>query len=299
MSKSGKPLISVVLPTYNSAQYLKRALSSVFEQTYTNWELIIVDNYSTDNTAQIVSTFNDPRVKYLKIKNEGIIAVSRNVGIKTAKGKWIAFLDSDDWWLPEKLECCLDNINLEVDLLYHDLEIRTADQKQGTKKILKSWQVQSPVLIDLLLNGNAISNSSVMVKKHYLEKIGGINECRRIIGAEDYSAWLKIAFYTDNFLYLKKILGCYLIHANSVTQVQNSNLSGKEASNEFKYLLNEKQKSQFDARWKYADSRMKFKQKKINDQLWLDLKYVVKHGKFIHAIKSIYMMANIKINKVL
>ena len=102
MSKS--PFFSVIIPTYNCADFLKRALSSVFIQTYQNFEVIVVDNSSTDNTEDVLNSFDDKKLTVKKVNNNGIIAHSRNKGIENAKGKWVAFLDSDDIWKPEKLE---------------------------------------------------------------------------------------------------------------------------------------------------------------------------------------------------
>jgi glycosyltransferase involved in cell wall biosynthesis len=96
MNDNASPLVSVVIPTYNHARYLGRALQSVLDQTYKNWEAIVIDNHSTDNTAELIASFADQRITYLKIHNNGVIAASRNAGIRAAKGEWLAFLDSDD-----------------------------------------------------------------------------------------------------------------------------------------------------------------------------------------------------------
>ena len=93
------------MPSYNTAQYIRQSIQSVLAQTYLNWELIIVDDCSSDNTENVVSVFlNDNRIKFLKNERNSGAAVSRNRALKEAKGKWIAFLDSDDLWEPEKLE---------------------------------------------------------------------------------------------------------------------------------------------------------------------------------------------------
>ena len=85
------PLVSVVIPTYNHARYLDRALQSVLDQTYKNWEIIVVDNHSTDNTAEIVNKFSGNRLTYLKLNNNGIIAASRNAALSKARGDWVAY----------------------------------------------------------------------------------------------------------------------------------------------------------------------------------------------------------------
>lgn len=107
MTKSSNPVFSVILSTYNRAHLLPRAIKSVLNQTYQNFELIIVDDCSTDNTEEVVRTFSDERIKYFKHKkNKGVLG-TRNTGFKLAKGKYIAFLDSDDELLPEALEVAI------------------------------------------------------------------------------------------------------------------------------------------------------------------------------------------------
>lgn len=98
-------LVSVIMPSYNTARYISETIESVLTQTYTNWELIIVDDCSTDNTDEVVKPFlSDDRIKYMKNETNSGAAISRNRALREAEGKWIAFLDSDDLWLPEKLE---------------------------------------------------------------------------------------------------------------------------------------------------------------------------------------------------
>lgn len=97
-------LVSIIMPSYNTAQYIKNSIDSILAQTYKNWELLIVDDCSTDNTDEIVARFNDSRITYVKNEKNSGAAISRNRALKMAKGKWIAFLDSDDLWTPDKLE---------------------------------------------------------------------------------------------------------------------------------------------------------------------------------------------------
>lgn len=97
-------LVSIIMPTYNCGRFIAESINSVLAQTYTNWELLIVDDCSTDNTAEVVAAFNDPRIHYQRNERNSGAAVTRNTAIRLAKGKYMAFLDSDDLWLPEKLE---------------------------------------------------------------------------------------------------------------------------------------------------------------------------------------------------
>jgi len=97
-------LVSIITPSYNTAKFIEESIESVLQQTYKNWEMIIVDDCSTDETDEIVKKFNDARIKYVKNDRNSGAAISRNKALLQAKGRWIAFLDSDDVWEPEKLE---------------------------------------------------------------------------------------------------------------------------------------------------------------------------------------------------
>ena len=97
-------LVSIVMPSYNAEKFVSETIESVLRQTYTNWELIIVDDCSKDNTAEVVANFQDARIRFMRNEKNSGAAVSRNRALREAKGRWIAFLDSDDLWEPEKLE---------------------------------------------------------------------------------------------------------------------------------------------------------------------------------------------------
>lgn len=97
-------LVSIIMPSYNTAQYISDSIKSIQAQSYNNWELIIVDDCSTDNSIEIIREFNDPRIILLQNEKNSGAAISRNFALRKAKGKWIAFLDSDDTWMPDKLE---------------------------------------------------------------------------------------------------------------------------------------------------------------------------------------------------
>lgn len=104
MALKDERLISIITPVYNSGKYIGDTIKSVLAQTYSNWEMLIADDCSKDNTEQVVKQFNDPRIKYFKLKSNSGAAVARNEALEKAQGKIIAFLDADDMWKPEKLE---------------------------------------------------------------------------------------------------------------------------------------------------------------------------------------------------
>jgi glycosyltransferase involved in cell wall biosynthesis len=99
-----QPAVSVIIPTYNRANYLKKSIQSVVSQTIKDIEIIVINNYSTDNTLEVINSFYDQRIQIINFKNDGVIARSRNKGLVQSTGKYIAFLDDDDIWCPDKLE---------------------------------------------------------------------------------------------------------------------------------------------------------------------------------------------------
>lgn len=212
------PLVSIIMPTFNQGQLIERAIDSVISQTYTNWELIIIDNYSTDNTREIVYKYNNNKIKFIRNYNNGIIAVSRNIGIKISNGYWVAFLDSDDWWKIDKLEKCINIYGKNYDFIYHDLGLVYNNNIFKNFIKLKSRRLKFPYLKDLIINGNKIGNSSVVIKKGLLVKINFISESNNIIGCEDFDTWLKILVITDKILYINKILGYYFINPKGISK---------------------------------------------------------------------------------
>jgi len=212
------PFFSVVIPTFNSATKIHRAIDSVLSQTYGNFEILVMDDGSEDNTAEVVSRYKSVKLIYKNDINFGGPARPRNRGISLANGEWICFLDADDWWTNNKLQACFDCINDNVDLIYHDLDIISEESLLFKRKTINSWHLKKPILMDLLLNGNPIANSSTVVRKSLFKLIGGINEKSELIAAEDYHTWLRLAQLTDQFVYLPEKLGYYLVHNQSISK---------------------------------------------------------------------------------
>lgn len=210
------PLVSIIIPSYNQADFLSLALKSVVEQTYTNWEAIVVNNYSTDNTVDVVRQFNDPRIESINYHNNGIIAASRNLGISNAKGDLVAFLDSDDIWYPEKLERCVSMINdLDVDATCHGEHWNYSD---GYSRDVKYGPESKATYFSLLFHGNCISTSAVVIRRNLLEKVGLFSEAPQLVTAEDFDLWLKLAKNNVNFKFISEILGEFRIHPDGNSQ---------------------------------------------------------------------------------
>jgi len=203
------PKVSIVIPTYNRAYELKRALDSVIAQSYPHWECLIIDNHSADDTEQVVSALKDPRIHFFSTHNRGIIAISRNLGIRHASGDYVAFLDSDDWWMTQKLAESIKYLENGADIVYHDLyKVTKVTQRVFLKKVGTRALGKNP-FEDLILNGNALNNSSVVVRRSLLNKIGGLAENEEVVGAEDFFLWLAIAKLTHKFKRIGSCLGYY------------------------------------------------------------------------------------------
>ena len=218
----GSVLVSVIVPTYNHATHLGRALRSVFKQTYKNWELIVVDNHSTDNTEALVESLNSSRIKYLKINNHGVIAISRNAGIEAAEGEWIAFLDADDFWSEDKIESCL-TVN-SVDFIYHQVMLYQVKNENSVEMFgdLVCRDVSNDPFRNLLNSGPAPQTSSVIVKRKCLVAVSGFDEHPDLVGGEDYDLWVRLAQSGCKFGFLPSIKSYYLTGGNHVTAPHRS-----------------------------------------------------------------------------
>lgn len=228
------PFFSIVIPTYNHAHFMKRCLDSLVNQTYQNWEAIVVNNFSEDNTVEIVEGYIDPRIRLINNANGGVIAVSRNKGISEAKGDWICFLDSDDWWYPNKLEESLKYIK-NYDLIYHNLDKQFS--VKSNKGVVNGRALKKNIAKDLLVNGFCIPNSSVIVSKKIVDIVGKINEDKRFVAIEDSDYWMRISTITNRFKFIDLSLGSYWIG-------ENMSISPKQIDreihlfNQYKGLLN-------------------------------------------------------------
>jgi len=223
ITKHEEALVSVVIPTYNHAHFLGEALQSVVDQTYIYWEVLVIDNNSNDNTDYIVSSFNDKRIKLYKINNKGVIAASRNLGIQKACGKWVAFLDSDDWWYPKKLDMSVQVLKNGAQLVCHAEDWI----KNGSKfRTVKYGPKEKATYQQLLFGKNCISTSAVTVQRASLSQVGSFTESSQAVGVEDYHLWIKLAKAGCKFEFIDQILGCYRIYdmsqSNNLIKQMNS-----------------------------------------------------------------------------
>ena len=220
------PRVTVVIPTYNHARFLGETLRSVLAQTVSDWEAIVVNNYSDDNTVEVVESFGDPRISLVNFANHGIIAASRNLGIEKASAEWVAFLDSDDIWRPEKLQRCLEAAGEQVDVVGHGLVMFRDGETIRT--ILSGPQSRARYR-NLLYGGSCMTPSAILIRKGFLERVGGFSEDGRHLTAEDYELWLKMARDGARFVFLPDLLTDYRVHgdnaSNSIQRHRDSSLA--------------------------------------------------------------------------
>ncbi len=205
-------LVSVIIPAFNSEKYITECIDSVLTQTYQNIEIIIVNDGSTDNTVDIVSEYKNDQIKLFHQKNSGA-AAARNHGIKQASGVWIAFIDADDIWLPDKLQKqlkhCANQGWSHTDMFFHgDVYPKHTKNTAFTSK-------HSGFILKNLLIENSIGTSSVLIKKEILQELGGFNTDLRAL--QDWELWLRVA-EKHQVCYFDEPLVYYRVHSSSVSR---------------------------------------------------------------------------------
>ncbi len=298
---------SIILPTYNQSEFLKKSIKSILSQTFKNWELLIINNNSTDNTDNVIKSFKDNRIKVYKINNENILAKSRNLGIKNSSSEWLCFIDSDDIWHPKKLEITKKYIEEENgDLFYHDLNFINKKFIFFKKKIQdKSKKITYPVIKYFAYNGNGVGQSSVVVKKKILEKIGLISENKDKYSWEDFDTWIRISQLTNNFIRIPKTLASIWVGSENISNLNRNiinNLNIKKYYNKIFYnSIDPKDKNKKLWWLEYPSILYRFKNGKYDKCLYkisnltdtpLRIKIRINYIKYISYVKK--LLNNIK-----
>jgi glycosyltransferase involved in cell wall biosynthesis len=212
--KTSRPAVTVVIPTYNHAPLLRLALQSVQDQTLKEWEAVIVNNFSQDNTVEVVASFQDPRMRLVNFRNHGIIGASRNEGGRQAKGDILAFLDSDDTWGSRKLERVMAIFRSQpgVDLVCHDLVMTAPGKKE---RLLRCGPAKN--YEGLLFGKNFLFTSAVSLRRSRFLELGGFSEDPGFVGSEDLELWLRLTKAGCRLEYLHEVLGTYCVHGQNFT----------------------------------------------------------------------------------
>lgn len=245
-------MISIIIPTYNRANCIKRAVESILQQTYKDFELIIVDDNSTDNTDELILAIDDKRIKYHKLEKNGGACRARNIGIQMAKGEYIAFQDSDDLWYPEKLEAQVKAFEQNKG---YDMVFCSFKRDYGKSKIVPSPELKetSGMIFHSLVKGNFVGTITILCKREVLEDLGGFDEA--FPAMQDWELSLRIS-QKYKIYHLKEVLVEAEISEDSITKNKDKVLQAWDLLIEkYKETLNRKELKEW--KFKKADLALK------------------------------------------
>lgn len=220
------PKFSVVIPTYNQADSLKVAVKSVLDQTFKDFELTIVNNYSTDHTQDVLDHIHDQRLKIIHFRNHGVIGAGRNAGIKASQGEYVAFLDSDDYWHTNKLQKVAEAIDADPE---HGLVCHNQAMVRDGRIVTHTQYGMPPrfkgTMYDYMLHiGNGPSTSATAVARRCLEAVGYFSEDPALITLEDVDLWLRLC-KVCSFKFIPDVLGVHNFHFASASANVEQHLS--------------------------------------------------------------------------
>lgn len=205
------PKISVIIPTYNRGDLIKRTINSVLEQTYTNFELLIVDDASTDNTAELIKSIDDTRIRYLRLDENTKGTRPRNLGIEESTGEFIAFLDSDDEWLSDKLEKQVEfmlnsNINNNNVLCFTGIIIKNGDSQY--KRFNRELTNNEDIMDYILVKDNIVQTSTYIVSSKIAKSVQFDSQLKK---HQDWDFCLRLRNNNVNFLYFPQCLTVWYV----------------------------------------------------------------------------------------
>ncbi|MCH8171215.1 MAG: glycosyltransferase family 2 protein [Bacteroidetes bacterium] len=249
MNNKNTPLISVVIPSYNSSEFIRETIESVLNQTYKNFEIIVVDDESSDNTVSILKDLSNKnkRINYYQIPHNGRPSVPRNYGVEKSNGKFVAFLDADDIWVENKLKKQISEFEKHPDyILVYSMSVTF-----GVANLFSPYYEVLPLLHkvckrkqELLNMGNSITCSTVLINKEHFQKVGGFDEDPNL-QIEDYDLWIRLS-ELGHFGFVSRIHTYYRVHGKQFSadwqtkQDRVKYLSNKRGWNlpEYKYYRN-------------------------------------------------------------
>ncbi len=213
--RSQRPKVSVIMPTYNRADLLPAAVGSVLAQTFSDFELLIVDDGSQDHTRQVVAGFDDLRIHYFHQKNSGVSA-ARNRGLEIARGQYLAFLDSDDLFLPDKLAVQVQQLDENPALGMVAGGFQYIDWQGRPLAERRPWTFQPALGLTTVLLGAAILTNSVLLRANWIERVGNFNPA--FSWAEDLDLWLRLVVAGCAMGWTQAVVCAYRMHAEQAVR---------------------------------------------------------------------------------
>lgn len=213
-------LVSVIMPFFNASKTIEESIKTILNQTFTGWELILIDDFSNDNTVEKVNPFLENNAnKIFLIRNTSNYGVSksRNIGVNYAKGKYLAFLDSDDLWEPDKLklQIAFHTSNPKIKISHTDFSVFDSINVFNSKSKVNSQKI-SGCLTNTLYQSNVIGTLTVILEKSLFLQVNGFDENLKI--AEDYDLWIRISYLAEEFGYINEKLSKYRLTEGSLTK---------------------------------------------------------------------------------
>jgi len=283
-----EPLISVIITCYNGEKFIREAIESVINQTYQNWELIIIDDGSTDSSKEIVDRYRTgQRIKYVQHDTNKGIAKTKNTGIRLARGNYLAFLDQDDVWLPNKLKSQVNFFkNQQEDVGMICTGMVFTDEKLKPQRIFKGFRDddQKGLVKNIYLQPTN-SASVMMVKKRCFSQLGFFDET--LYGWEDFEMWMRIASQYK-IKYIREAIVKKRMHTESAQRLPKVQKEAKKVFNQAVQLhpFLEAYRAEKEAKMLYSEAVTLMKQKEI-DKAKLKLKETMKRG---HVIAKAFFL---------
>jgi len=219
------PLISVVIPTFNRAQLLGRAIRSVLEQTYENFELIVISDACTDNTCEVVRGFDDPRIRCIRHEQTRGGSAARNTGIRVARGEYIGLLDSDDEWLPSKLEKQLARfgaVSEDLGLVYSHYCFVSDASGEMVRQVTPVWRGD---VVRRALVGCISALPTILARRQCLESVGLFDEA--LPSCQDWDMWIRLSKHCAIDYVPESLVRVYM-HGKQISSALGSRIAGVE-----------------------------------------------------------------------
>ncbi len=220
-----RPEVSVIIPTYNRAHLLKRAIESVLRQSFDDFELIVVDDASPDNTPEVVESIDDGRIRYVRLKKNSGGPVARNTGIKKARGRFIALLDDDDEWLPHRLEVQIkkfEELGREFGVVYGGFYYISQQDGRILGKRLPQFRGD---VYKQFLKENFVGSPTLLIRRECFKRAGLFDP--KLTSSQDWDMWLRIAKHYK-FDYVDEIVAKYYVHGRQISFNMKKYIPGRE-----------------------------------------------------------------------
>lgn len=290
-------MFSIIIPLYNKEQSITNTLNSVLNQTYKVFEVVIVNDGSTDKSVEKVLAINDSRIRVIHQDNQGVSS-ARNKGINEAKYDWIAFLDADDLWENNKLQLVADAIflNQNLDLILHAFDTKFISKNKSIISNLSSKKKNSP-LINLITSGFLMQTSAVIVKKELFFSDQELFFRKGMNNSEDREVWYKLALLDVKYFYISEVLSHYVIYSTGSSLTSNDK--------NFEFLSMENRLQGFPSNVSLQDLNLFFKFLRNHNEgqianYWVNLDYFPK--KFVNhvsKVKTLFFKNTIKLPRII